>query len=77
MEYGNCLFYVIEKFRENDGGYILIRKSKHAPTLHFLYLDKLPDDNKALHFVPDNPKRGWRALIDMILFKGHEKIGDK
>lgn len=77
MKHGNCLFYVIKKYKENGGGYIIIRKSKYAPTFHFLYIEKLPEDNKVLHFVPDKPKSGWRALIDMFWFKGHEKIGDK
>lgn len=76
MEWGNCLLYIRKKLEENGGGYVIIRKSHHAPIAHFMYIEKLPEGIEVKHFVPDKPKKGWRALIDMIWFKGHEKVGE-
>jgi len=68
-----CVYYAIKLFKER-GGYIFIRVSKfNKKILHFGWAKGLIG---AESWVPDNPVKGWKALIHMFFAKGKVKKGD-
>ncbi len=56
------------------GGYIILRRSKYHPLiLHAMWAKDL--ENIELHeFVPESPKKGWRAIFHNPLFKGKIQV---
>lgn len=66
-----CLFYALDKIN-NEGGYIVFRKSTHWCMPHVLHYN--PIQNRLSHYVPpaDLPSP-WYSMFG---FDGYVKVGD-
>ena len=60
----NCLIFALSKFVKK-GGYIIIRKSKFGPWLHFMWTDNVQDYE---HYRPETPLK--HPYLSKILFRG-------
>jgi len=58
------------------GGYIAVRKSRHLPILHFIWVEDI-SQCKTLQYVPIEPKKGLIGFIDKHWFKGRIKRKEK
>lgn len=68
----NCLVFALQKWRQ-EGGYLIIRKSKVGWWPHFLWAKSL-EGAKAFHFVPEKYETDLKS--PPMLFKGYVKEGD-
>ena len=78
MKWCNCLAFVLWK-RWKYGGYIVERASHaHRWIPHFMWTASV-EGCVLEEYVPLEPKKDWRALIDALCFKGEVRIktGDK
>lgn len=72
---GNCLFFALNRWFKN-GGYLVIRKSRHGFFPHFIWCKDLKDA-EIEHFVPTDPKNVViKALVHKLFFKGYIKKDD-
>lgn len=66
-----CLYYALDKWNE-QGGYIVFRKSTHWCMPHVLHLDN--KTNKLTHYVPpEDLKYPWYSMFG---FEGYIKTYD-
>lgn len=70
----NCFMFAVRKWWR-EGGYIAIRKSRHLPILHFIWVKSL-DGCEIQHYVPVEPRKGLRGLCHKMHFEGKIKTTD-
>lgn len=69
----NCLVWARRMYWRH-GGYIAFRPSLYTRLIkHRLWS---PDLVTWYSYNPVNPKRGWRAVLDCIWFRGEVRRGD-
>jgi hypothetical protein len=70
----NCLLFCFALYRRRakrgDAGYIVIRRSRHGPFPHFLYLHR---GRRLVSLCPLNPTK---RILPPPLFSGRVKWGD-
>lgn len=78
----NCLVFALRRWHR-DGGYLLLRRSKHHAWIpHILWTKSLRDP--PLAFVPDRPIE-WHRLpwllrilpLHTVIYRGHVQEGDE
>lgn len=81
MRRSNCLIFALGRWRR-DGGYLVLRRSRHGWWLHVLHRRKLSEPPYS--FVPDRPiewhKLPWllRVLpLHTFVYRGHIVEGDE
>lgn len=74
MRKGNCLIYALGMWLvEGCTGRIEPAILKRwPPKLRFYYVN---ERGERTYYVPDHPKRGWRACWDSLWYQGHVRKG--
>ena len=73
----NCWAFVIAKWLEAGPRktYITINVSPHGPIPHVRFAKSI-DGLQVSEFIPIKPKRGWKAILDSVKFKGRVREGE-
>lgn len=72
----NCLIFALIKWYQ-EGGYLVIRKSRHLRFIpHFIWCKDLKDADIE-HYIPENPKPNAFGYVHKLFFKGIIKTNDK
>lgn len=66
-----CLYYALDKWNE-EGGYLLLRKSDNWPTPHVLHMDRR---GRVTHYIPH--KKLSHPFSIIFGFKGKVAYGDE